>query len=91
MIPIFLNEKAYDLIKNRGVCSPASIIEALGNGYRLKRPAQNRENPGQAVRLDLAGDGEARLRQAAYADYEQPMKVSDYVCRKIIEHFGGDE
>lgn len=89
MIPIFLTEQAYDLIKNRGVCSPGSIIEAIGNDYRLKRPVQKRGNPGQAVRLDLSGDGEDRLRHAAMTEYEQPMNPSDYVCRKIIEHFGG--
>lgn len=86
---VFLNESAYNLIKGRGVCSPASVMEALGNEYQLRRPIHNRANPGQLVRLDLVDDGEERLKHLAITEYPQPMTVSDYVSRKIVEHFGG--
>lgn len=88
---IFLNEQAYDLIKDRGVCAPGLVMEALNGDYRLRRPAQKRAKVGQIVRLDLAGDGIERLKQAALVEYPQPLTVSDYVSQKIIEHFGGEK
>ena len=85
---VFLTEKAYDLIKNRGVCAPASIVAALGDEYKLQRAPHGRAHVGQVVRLDFAGDGIERLGAAAN---NVPLTVSDYVSQKIVSYFGGAE